>query len=163
MAPYLLNLPCRAQLTGNPQLPTINYPHRQVFLRSSVGLESRYTASGWTQIKQCFKQFPYRCCGRLPSDSPGIVDVFIGRYQAKAAIHSVTSHQRVYTSQYKMSIFFVRFKSTWNVVADYFLVQSAVTNFMNVTSVVLYAPRRTGEWSGFNGHSTGLRTLQTGK
>jgi hypothetical protein len=36
-----------------------------------------------------------RCSG-----SPGIVDVFTGRYQVKTAVHRVTAQQRVYTPQY---------------------------------------------------------------
>jgi hypothetical protein len=35
----------------------------------------------------------------LPSDKPGIDDVFIGRHQKTAALHRVTSQQRVYTPQ----------------------------------------------------------------
>jgi hypothetical protein len=46
-----------------------------------------------------------RCRGnpfteQLPAESPGIVDVFTGRYEATAAVHRFTAQQRDYTPQY---------------------------------------------------------------
>jgi hypothetical protein len=54
------------------------------------------------QNRQCLDIFMrIRCRGipfteQLPSDSPGIVDVFTGRCQATAALHRVTAQRRIY-------------------------------------------------------------------
>jgi uncharacterized membrane protein YozB (DUF420 family) len=43
---------------------------------------SLYSHGAHLNRKHCFQQSVYCCYGQLPSDSPDIVDVFTGRYQA---------------------------------------------------------------------------------
>jgi hypothetical protein len=58
----------------------------------------------------------------LPSDSPGIVDVFTGRYQATAAVHRVTAQQRVWYETIS-SIFCHSGRSIPQAVMRFFLVK----------------------------------------
>jgi hypothetical protein len=90
------------------QLNSLNCFNPNYQLRNSTDLASKISARTTYQttvstaiVQQHLSRYrvdPYT--EQLPGDSPGIVDVFIGRYPATAAFQRVTAHQRLYTPQY---------------------------------------------------------------
>jgi hypothetical protein len=109
IVPPLLFLPCRARMNCQPstelsQQPTTSLHFTSLRVTSlhftSLHFSLHFTSLTWTALsrpgvlaictwlrggpnrKHCLQQYLYCCYGQLPSDSPDIVDVFTGRYQA---------------------------------------------------------------------------------